>query len=313
MKNPPIPLDLFSGVDMKALHRRGFTLLEIIVVVLIIGLLAGLAFPFYRRSMENSMADQAKAVLESIGTANRVYAMEKGEPARGQMNNESVLVANKYVPGQDWDRMPYYYELAPPLSNCLMASTNRKGTGPYGIGDPTYNSVGFCISNTGVITPIGSRGPCGLCRGPVNCFAAGTRVRTPQGLVAIEKLKIGDPVYSVDPRSRDLVRTVVTHTFSRSADTSLLTLSDGRSLRATGEHLLYDPGAARYKPLREFAAGESVLTYDPKLGRVEPLLVAAVKTLEPIREFVYNLEVESELHNYLAEGVLAHNRCEVGL
>lgn len=57
-------------------RRGGYTLIELIVVVLIVGILAAYGVPQYLRSVENSRADDAVALVNMIGTTNRMFAMD---------------------------------------------------------------------------------------------------------------------------------------------------------------------------------------------------------------------------------------------
>jgi prepilin-type N-terminal cleavage/methylation domain-containing protein len=57
----------------KILLNRGFTLIEIIVVIILIAILASLAIPGYRKLMEKAKITEAKTVLTSIVTAEKIY------------------------------------------------------------------------------------------------------------------------------------------------------------------------------------------------------------------------------------------------
>ena len=57
---------------------KGFTLVELIIVIVIVGILSIVAVPIYRGYTKKAIATEAKALLGSIGTSEKVYYAEFG-------------------------------------------------------------------------------------------------------------------------------------------------------------------------------------------------------------------------------------------
>jgi len=58
--------------------RKGFTLIELMVVILIVGILASVAIPMLRGRIDAAKWSEGKAMIGSIATAIRAYHAEKG-------------------------------------------------------------------------------------------------------------------------------------------------------------------------------------------------------------------------------------------
>ena len=71
---------LSKGTIMKRLSMKGFTLIEMLVVVLIIGILAGVALPQYTRTVEKSRLAEAMITLSSLQRAVDMYVLANGYP-----------------------------------------------------------------------------------------------------------------------------------------------------------------------------------------------------------------------------------------
>lgn len=61
--------------------NKGFTLIELMVVILIIGILSAIAIPEYTRSMEKARVTEAITIMDSIKKAVDVWVAENGFPS----------------------------------------------------------------------------------------------------------------------------------------------------------------------------------------------------------------------------------------
>lgn len=128
----------------EAGHRaQGFTLLELLVVIVIIGLLAGLVAPRYFDSVSKSKTKIARAQIESLDKALDQYRLDVGnypsaEQGLGALNLQPTGVTKwqgpylkKAVPLDPWDR-PYVYVLQPGGSTVDILSYGSDGS-PGGV------------------------------------------------------------------------------------------------------------------------------------------------------------------------------------
>lgn len=65
---------------------RGFTLIELVVVIIIVGILASMGFTQYTKMVEKGRTTEAKSILGSLRTAQRSRYLEVGEYTAGIVN-----------------------------------------------------------------------------------------------------------------------------------------------------------------------------------------------------------------------------------
>jgi len=63
---------------MSFLKKPGYTLIELLITVIIIGILVGIALPGYNKIKERALDKEAKVNLKLIQTAEKIHSMDLG-------------------------------------------------------------------------------------------------------------------------------------------------------------------------------------------------------------------------------------------
>jgi general secretion pathway protein G len=101
-------------------NRKGFTLVELIVVMVILGMLAALVFPKFISKVGKGKVSAAKTQIELLGQALDQFRMETGRYPTTQEGLNALQVnpgvngwdgpyLKKGIPNDPWGR-PYHYE-----------------------------------------------------------------------------------------------------------------------------------------------------------------------------------------------------------
>jgi len=142
--------------------RKGFTLIELMVVVLIVGILAAIAIPILRGRIDAAKWSEGKAIMGSIATAIRAYAAEK-DP--GSTDMPTILgigptglgfaagdLDGTYFNQTDFESTAFVVTTMYPLDFVI---TCRAASG--GLGDATdfpTSPAAYELDETGTFTPI---------------------------------------------------------------------------------------------------------------------------------------------------------------
>lgn len=119
-------------------RQRGFTLLELLVVIVIIGLLSGLVVPRYFNTVGKSKAKVAQAQMVALEKALEQYRLDVGRYPTVEQGLDALSAAppgvtrwqGPYLKGSapldPWDR-PYLYRPTASLQEVEMVSLGADG------------------------------------------------------------------------------------------------------------------------------------------------------------------------------------------
>ena len=98
------------------MNRKGFTLVEVLIVVIIIGILASIGIPQFAASIEKAKGGEARAGLGHIQTGEKVYYAEK-EFYTTNLGDLDITLTQKF----------WAFNISTPTSTEYLATATRSG------------------------------------------------------------------------------------------------------------------------------------------------------------------------------------------
>ncbi|MEE8317716.1 MAG: type IV pilin protein [Candidatus Omnitrophota bacterium] len=107
-----------AGLEKKEgnMGRRGFTLVEVLIVVIIIGILAAIGIPQFASSIEKAKGGEARAGLGHVQTAEKIYYAEN-EVYTSTLGNLDITLTQRY----------WAFTISTPSAATYTATATRSG------------------------------------------------------------------------------------------------------------------------------------------------------------------------------------------
>ncbi len=145
---------------MKSLNKKGFTLIEMLVVVLIIGILAAVALPQYFKAVEKSRATEALSIMGSLAAAMeraRLVSSSNTYPeSLSSLDIEFADVNGSPVTGDSWSTNNFTIKVDGTGTADGVVTASRNGTAGSG-----YTLTRYYYTGKVVCQASGDRG--GIC------------------------------------------------------------------------------------------------------------------------------------------------------
>ncbi|HVA66236.1 MAG TPA: prepilin-type N-terminal cleavage/methylation domain-containing protein [Elusimicrobiota bacterium] len=162
MKRAPIRL-----IPVAKASARGFTLIEMVVTILILGVLASFGYVQYTKAINNQRLTNATAQAQVIAAADQQYYNDNGSYAP----NVNALVTGNYLANQNWSSPFYSYSAGDPSNKCVASAAT-----------PNAASVaGVCVDANGKSYTFAAGGSCPV---PSTCSQAQVASSSPPPAVA---------------------------------------------------------------------------------------------------------------------------------
>ncbi len=136
--------------EAKMKNKKGFTLIELMIVVVIIGILAALAIPRFMAASKKAKIAEAEGILKQIYTQAEVYYQAEGQYPEAHTFNEG----NK----DDWNDLSGVAIDAPSGEPRFGYEITTGGTEGFAAEATTENSYDQSLKNDNITLSINQRG-----------------------------------------------------------------------------------------------------------------------------------------------------------
>ena len=134
--------------------EKGFTLVELMIVVVIVGILAGVSIPMYGRSAKRARTSEAVGALGSIRSAMRIYYSEHRTYEHDNFKNEDRVTKGGVLNVTDLDGRYFSAECYTFYGNATADSFKVKALGSASLAPEASTVAGIVryIDQAGNVT-----------------------------------------------------------------------------------------------------------------------------------------------------------------
>ncbi len=139
-------------VDNKN-NKQGFTLIELMVVIVIVGILAAVAIPSYSKYVANAKIAEAYSLMDNIGKAQISYYAEHDEFVDLNVSPQGLDKPMLMDGNSGWAELGYPIPLGSNLNFMFRSRSGKTDSGGTELIINPVTGSGFTnVSNTGVLT-----------------------------------------------------------------------------------------------------------------------------------------------------------------
>ena len=158
----PAPIGISSGYNQLV---RGFTLLELVVVIIILGVLATLGFTQYGRMVERARGAEARQILGEIRKLAIAYRLANGSVAGITDADVNIGTAADQIPNPCTPSHYFYYQVSANTSDPTFVAyavrCQSGGKTPQGPAGSMYDYLLYLSTNCATGADIWSGYPFG--------------------------------------------------------------------------------------------------------------------------------------------------------